>query len=105
VDGIGLQFHFFDEDLLKRVVARTDMTPNQLYSTLDLYGNFKVPIHISETTIPSLPNNGEGQRMQAVMTRNFYRLWFSHRQLKLLSGGTPRMARPTKEKRSGMWAY
>lgn len=78
IDAIGLQFHFFSEQLHNDVLAGKAMQPKQLFNVLDLYGKFNRPVHVSEITIPSLPNNAEGQRNQAKLTRNFYRLWFSH---------------------------
>lgn len=78
IDAIGMQFHFFSEQLHKDVVAGKLMTPAQLFSALDLYGKFKKPLHVSEITLPTLPYNDEGKQNQAKLTRNFYRLWFSH---------------------------
>jgi endo-1,4-beta-xylanase len=78
IDAIGLQFHFFSEQLHANAVAGQAMTPNQLFAALDLYGRFNKPLHVSEITIPTLPFNKDGQAMQEKLTRNFYRLWFSH---------------------------
>lgn len=76
--GIGIQFHFFSEKLFEETLAGQSMTPKQLFQVLDLYQKFNKPVHISEITIPTLPNNEQGLKQQAVLTRNFYRLWFSH---------------------------
>jgi len=78
IGAIGLQFHFFNEQLNKDVLAGKDMTPKQLLAVLDLYGRFNKPLHVSEITIPTLPDTEEGQKYQGKLTRNFYRLWFSH---------------------------
>ena len=78
IDGIGLQFHFFSEQLHEDVANGKAMTPTDLYRAMDLYGQFGVPLHVSEITIPTLPNNQTGLGRQATMARNFYRLWFSH---------------------------
>ncbi|MBC7946293.1 MAG: endo-1,4-beta-xylanase [Chitinophagaceae bacterium] len=78
IDAIGMQFHFFSEQLHQNVTAGTAMTPGQLFAALDLYARFNKPLHISEITIPTLPFNPQGQLIQAKLTRNFYRLWFSH---------------------------
>lgn len=78
VGAIGLQFHFFSEELFRDVLAGKAMTPAQLFSTLDLYAEFERPLQISEITIPTLPDNDIGRQQQAKLTRNFYRLWFSH---------------------------
>lgn len=78
INAIGLQFHFFNEQLHQNVVAGKAMTPLELLAVLDLYGRFGKPLHVSEITIPTLPNNDTGRQTQARLTRNFYRLWFSH---------------------------
>lgn len=78
IGGIGLQFHFFSEPLHHDVAAGKAMRPEDLFKALDLYGQFNLPLHVSEITIPTLPNTKEGLENQAKMTRNFYRLWFSH---------------------------
>ena len=73
-----MQFHFFSEALHDEVVAGKSITPKTVFDVLDLYGKYNVPIHISEITIPTLPDNETGLQNQAKMTRNFYRAWFSH---------------------------
>lgn len=76
--AIGLQFHFFSEDLFRKTLEGNAMTPKQLFGVLDLYARLGRPLQVSEITIPTLPNNDEGRRQQAFLTRNYYRLWFSH---------------------------
>lgn len=78
IGGIGLQFHFFSEQLHEDVANGKTMRPQDITNALNLYGQFGVPLHISEITIPTLPNNPTGLDRQARMARNFYRLWFSH---------------------------
>lgn len=78
IGGIGLQFHFFSEQLHEDVANGKAMRPQDITNALDLYGQFGVPLHVSEITIPTLPYNETGLERQATMTRNFYRLWFSH---------------------------
>lgn len=78
IGGIGLQFHFFNEQLHEDVANGITMRPQDIINALDLYGQFGVPLHVSEITIPTLPYNQMGLERQATMTRNFYRLWFSH---------------------------
>ena len=52
---------------------------------LDRYSDFDRPIHITEITIPALPNSPDGERDQATVARNFYRLWFSHPRIEAIS--------------------
>ncbi|QIP12711.1 glycoside hydrolase family 10 [Spirosoma aureum] len=78
IRGLGLQFHFFSEPLFAKTLAGNAMTPAELFRTLDLYSRFKLPIQISEITIPTLPAGPQGEQIQARLTRNYYRLWFSY---------------------------
>ena len=78
VKGIGLQFHFFNNTLWEKTIAGDMMTPKQMYDVLNLYARFGKPLQISEITIPTLPYNDYGKAQQARLTKNFYRLWFSH---------------------------
>lgn len=78
VGGIGLQFHLFSDDGLLRVLAGEIFTPAALLSALDHYARFKLPVHVSEITLTAPDNSPEGLEAQALVARNFYRLWFSH---------------------------
>lgn len=78
IGGIGLQFHLFHEDSLAKVVAGNLHTPGALMETLDHYGQFGLPIHISEITLACPTNDEAGQALQAQVARSLYRLWFSH---------------------------
>lgn len=78
VDAIGLQFHFFSEALHQDVRDGKALTPEKFFRILDLYARFGKPLHVTEITIPTLPANAEGEQIQAEMTRDFYRAWFSH---------------------------
>lgn len=60
IDGIGLQFHFFSEQLHQDVASGKAMRPDELFRALDLYGEFGVPLHVSEITIPTLPYDQTG---------------------------------------------
>lgn len=76
VDAIGLQFHNFSESEYDQIVKGEVHTPQSLYKALDLYSDFNLPLHITEITIASLTD--KGAQYQAIMTENYYKLWFSH---------------------------
>lgn len=96
LSGIGQQFHLFDTRYVERVLRGEAMpsidfkegplpvmpedvvSPENIWNTLDSLGRFKVPVHISEVTLPALADSQEGREIQAMMVRDFYRLWFSH---------------------------
>jgi endo-1,4-beta-xylanase len=76
IDAIGLQFHNFSEPEYDQILKGKTMTPTMLFNTLDLYSDFKLPLHITEITVSALSD--KGPEYQAVMTENYYKLWFSH---------------------------
>ncbi|RRJ94897.1 glycoside hydrolase family 10 [Opitutaceae bacterium TAV4] len=78
IGGIGLQFHNFQDDNLREIVAGMRFIPQQLLQVLDTLAPFGLPLHVSEITITAPDNDASGQAAQAEVARNFYRLWFSH---------------------------
>ncbi|MBP7639048.1 MAG: endo-1,4-beta-xylanase, partial [Kiritimatiellae bacterium] len=52
-------------------------TPQQIWDTMDTLAKAGLPLHLSEITITSPNNDARGQQIQAVLTRNLYRTWFS----------------------------
>ncbi|MEI7533536.1 MAG: endo-1,4-beta-xylanase [Verrucomicrobiae bacterium] len=99
VDEIGFQFHITKEKVWHEILNGQDsipaseerlderlprvengyyFTPANIFKVLDQYSSFGRPLAITEITIPTLPNTPEGERDQATVARNFYRLWFSH---------------------------
>jgi endo-1,4-beta-xylanase len=85
VDEFGMQLHIFSEQAWQLALAGKRFAPADLFKALDRYGDFGRPIHITEITIPALPHSPEGERNQAVVARNFYRLWFSHPRVEAIS--------------------
>lgn len=78
IGAVGLQFHLFSDKELERVMAGELHDPARLFDALDRYGEFGLPIHVSEITLTSPGNTAGGLEAQAEAARNFYRLWFSH---------------------------
>ncbi len=85
VDEFGMQLHIFSEQAWQLALAGKRFAPADLFKVLDRYGDFGRPIHITEITIPALPHSPEGERNQATVARNFYRLWFSHPRVEAIS--------------------
>jgi endo-1,4-beta-xylanase len=85
VDEIGMQLHIFNEKTWQQVQAGEQFFPAQLFKVLDRYADFARPLAITELTIPAVPKTAAGERDQATVTRNFYRLWFSHPQVEAIS--------------------
>lgn len=85
VDEIGMQLHIFDEKNWQQVLNGQQFAPADLFKVLDRYSDFGRPLAVTELTIPSIPKTSEGERDQANVARNFYRLWFSHPQVVAIS--------------------
>ncbi|MBR3650368.1 MAG: endo-1,4-beta-xylanase, partial [Victivallales bacterium] len=52
-------------------------SPSVVYDKFSRLEKAGLPIHLSEITITAPNNDERGQAIQAVITRNLYRLWFS----------------------------
>ena len=52
-------------------------TPEYMRKLLRSRSTLNRPIHMSEITVTSPDNNERGLMIQAIITRNYYRLWFS----------------------------
>ncbi len=79
IDIQGAQMHLFNPQLCLDIA---DGKPDAAQQPLNVIETMKRiyagrPIHLSEITITAPNNDERGQAIQAVITRNLYRLWFS----------------------------
>ena len=78
IDIIGHQQHLFNPKISKDIAAGKNIsTPKYLSEKLKTISGFKLPIHMSEITITAPDNTPKGWDIQAIITENHYRLWFS----------------------------
>lgn len=72
VDGIGMQYHAYwpHEDFLN---------PLRIIDVFDCYGEFGLPIQVSEVSIPSFSNEEGDEALQAELTKRLYQLWFGRK--------------------------
>jgi len=82
IDIMGSQMHLFKpQDCLDiadgKPVNKPVNTPRQIWDTMATLAKAGLPLHLSEITITSPSNDERGQQIQAVIARNFYRVWFS----------------------------
>lgn len=71
--------HIFNPDESRRIADGADaLTPQKLFEILDCLKDAERPIHISEVTVSAPDNTEKGSKIQAEITRNLYRLWFSY---------------------------
>ncbi len=77
VDGIGMQYHMYAPKKEVDSILANVCNPLRIIDVLDRYGDFKLPIHISEVSIPSYSNESYDEELQAELTKRLFRLWFS----------------------------
>ena len=79
IDIMGAQMHLFDPQVCLDIADGTSdrESPAKVYEKFNRLGKAGLPIHLSEITITAPNNDARGQEIQAVITRNLYRLWFS----------------------------
>ena len=84
IDIVGLQMHIFGSQPMLDVAAGKSVFPNgtswkprDVEAYLRELDTLKRPIHLSEITIPAPGTDALSEAMQAQVTRDMYRLWFS----------------------------
>ncbi len=78
VDIIGSQMHLFNPKQCTDIANGAEIeTPDYIYKwSTNLY-KCGLPIHLSEITISAPSDDEKGRMIQAIITRNLYRIWFS----------------------------
>ena len=77
IDGLGMQYHaYVKKELADKGLAQV-CNPLRVIDVLERYGDFKLPIHISEVSIPSYSNECYDEELQAELTERLFKLWFS----------------------------
>lgn len=84
IDIVGLQMHIFGSKPILDVAAGKDCItngtswkPRDVEAYLRELDKLERPIHLSEITIPAPGTDARAQGIQAQVTRDMYRLWFS----------------------------
>lgn len=79
IDNVGVQMHIFNPSEARSIADGADvLTPAKNYAVLDCLTGAERPIHISEVTVSAPDETPAGWDIQAEVTRNLYRLWFSY---------------------------
>ena len=83
IDIVGCQMHLFNtNDCMRLALGETGIswisTPADIRNRLDMMAKTGRPLHVSEVTITSPGADDRCRMIQAVLTRNIYRAWFSH---------------------------
>ncbi len=78
VDIMGSQMHLFNPQQCLDIAAGKEIqTPEHIWGWNERLSQAKLPIHLSEITITAPGNDERGRKIQAIITQNLYRLWFS----------------------------
>ncbi|MBR1608973.1 MAG: endo-1,4-beta-xylanase, partial [Kiritimatiellae bacterium] len=79
IDLQGMQMHLFNPADVDRIAAGSELrSPAQVRAQIAAaHARPGLPIHLSEITVSSPGGDERGERVQAEVTRNLYRLWFS----------------------------
>lgn len=75
VRGIGFQYHFFRREKLDAFLADAKCDPAKLLDVYEQFGQFNLPLFVTEITFPSAGDGGA--ELQAEVVRDHYRLWFA----------------------------
>lgn len=86
IDIVGCQMHIFNTNDCRRL-SRGEIgfkwveTPQAIAQRLDMMAKTGKPLHLSEVTIAAPGADDASRQIQAILTRNIYRKWFSHRAM------------------------
>ena len=72
VDGMGIQFHIYNRPSM---LEGKLYPPEELFNVYDQLSQMKLPLYITEITIPG--KGDDGAVLQGKIVENLYRLWFS----------------------------
>ena len=86
IDFVGCQMHIFNTNACHQLaLGATNVnwvgTPAIIQEHLDNMAKTGRPLHVSEVTIVSPGLDNASRQIQAILARNIYRKWFSHRSL------------------------
>ena len=90
IDVVGMQMHLFNtNDCMRLAKGETNInwvgTPKTMQEKMDTMAKTGKPIHISEITITSPGADDRSRQIQAILTRNMYRKWFAHKNVKAIT--------------------
>jgi GH35 family endo-1,4-beta-xylanase len=82
IDIMGAQMHLFNPQKCRDIAeGGPEQNPEYVMECMDRLSQANLPIHLSEITITSPGDDLEAQAIQAVIARNYYRLWFSTKNM------------------------
>lgn len=78
IDNVGAQMHIFNPVEAQKIAEGDNiLTPAKLTEVVDCLNEVGCPVHVSEVTVCAPDSTRTGSAIQAVITENLYRFWFS----------------------------
>lgn len=79
IDIAGAQMHLFNPQSCQDIADGKSLvqSPDSVRETMERIARTGLPLHLSEITITAPGGDRKGEIIQAEITRNLYRLWFS----------------------------
>lgn len=78
IDNVGAQMHIFNPVEAQKIAEGDNiLTPAKLTEVVDCLNEVGRPVHVSEVTVCAPDSTRTGSAIQAVITENLYRFWFS----------------------------
>ena len=80
INNLGIQSHIMSTDEMEQMAEGTIryLTPEHIWANLQALSKAERPIYISEVTVCAPDSTPRGLAIQAAVTRNLYRIYFSH---------------------------
>lgn len=86
IDIVGSQMHLFNPKQCADIAkGSTEQSPEHVWHLMSDLASTGLPLCISEITITSPTEDHKGQMIQAIITYNLYRIWFSIKEMKAIT--------------------
>ncbi len=85
VEGIGIQYHLFMTDGTDFENDAVLCNPLRLLDAIERYSDFRLPIQISEVSVPANADTAEAEALQAEIVKRLYPLFFSQKYMEGIS--------------------
>lgn len=79
ISGIGMQYHCYAHRDRADAELAALCNPLRMLDVFERYGDFGLPVHISEINVPSWSNDAYDEELQAELVKRLYKLWFSQK--------------------------
>ena len=77
VNAVSMQAHSFVRREAEKDFSAYRYNPVYIAAQMKLYTDFRLPLQISEVTLPAYSLDAEDERVQAELVRNMYSMWFA----------------------------